>query len=302
MKRSYILLICLGFLSTCQYRAEKRALQAKIDSLEIENQQLSSGQLKMTMTVEEYRLALGEINKNLASIDETKALVRSLSPETGQQDAPVIESIQQHMINIGALLENSRLKIVALDKHLEKLGKDSADKNKELLALDTKLKEMAERFLKKEMEMYDLEEELRAQISNMQIIMDEQLKKSHQLEALLNRAFYIKGTSKELRELGIIKQEGGFIGLGRVKVLNASAPSTLFEQVKKDQTLSIVLSCKKAKLITSHPEDSYTFQGDSLIDRLYIRDPSFWRNTNYLVIEVDKEVGPGKDDDVYPAL
>lgn len=302
MRRSYILLICLGFLTTCQYRAERRALQARIDSLEIENQQLRGGQLQMTMTVEEYRQALDDINKNLAAIDETKALVRSLTPETRQKDVAVTESIQQHMFNISALLENSRLKIVALDKHLEKLGKDSADKNNELLALDLKLKDMAERFLKKEMEMYDLEEELRAQISNMQIIMDEQLKKSHALEALLNRAFYIKGTSKELKELGIIKQEGGFIGLGRVKVLNASAPSTLFQQVKKDQTLSIDLSCKKAKLITSHPEDSYIFQGDSMIDRLYISDPSFWRNTNYLVIEVDKEVGPGKHGDIYPAL
>ena len=290
MKRLCIILLGLVLISACQYRAENKALQAKVDSLQAENQQLLSGQAKMVTTVDQYQQVLDEVHKNLESMDETKALVRSLTPETvGKDDNKVIENIREHMLNISALLENSRVKIIALDKRLDELRRYSSNKSDELLALDEKMKVTTDRFLKKEKEMYDLEEELRAQLSNMQIILDEQVNRSQELEAMLNRAFFIKGTSKQLKDLGIIKQEGGFIGLGRVKVLNAAASNTLFEQIKKDQTSSIKLSCKKAKLITTHPDESYTFQGDKMIDRLQIKDPSFWRNTNYLVIEVDQE-------------
>ncbi len=290
MKTIFILCLCLGFSGACTSKRENIALKAKVDSLTIENEKISKGQIQMAATVSNYEEVLEDIDKNLESIDEATALVRTLTPESEEKDESTIDNIKGHIANISVLLENSRLKIITLDKNLNTLRKESGNKSDELLALDEKIKTLTNRLLKTEMEMYDLEEELRAQISNLQIILDEQLARSAELEAIVNRVYYIKGTGKALKELGIIKKEGGFIGLGQVKVLNATASPALFEQIRKDQISSIDLSCRKAKLITTHPAESYSFLGEDIIEKLRIEDnESFWRNSNYLVIEVDKE-------------
>lgn len=156
--------------------------------------------------------------------------------------------------------------------------------------MDQKIQSLADQLLTKEQEYFALEDELMFEIEGLRIMLDEEMEHSAELAAILNRAYYITGTSKQLKEMGIIKKEGGFIGLGRVKVLNATAPTSLFTEIKKDQTDMVDLSCKKAELITSHPIDSYSFQADT--DRIsglsIINAKEFWKNSNYLVIEVNE--------------
>jgi hypothetical protein len=292
MKTLSVILISLSFLSACntKVKEENNALKAEIESLRNENISLKNGNVEITTSIESYKKTIDEINKNLASIDKTGVLIRKISPNGDDIiDESVNESIKQHIANITALLDNSRLKIIDLDKNLNRLRKESGNKSEEILVLDEKIQHLSNLILMKEQEFSDLEEGLRDEIEGLHIILEAEMELTDKLSEILNRAYYIVGTSKQLKDLGIIQKEGGFIGLGRVKVLNASAPTSLFVEIKKDQTNMLNLSCKKATLITPHSVDSYSFQGDTnLLSALSIDNPKeFWKNSNYLVIETN---------------
>ncbi len=284
MKTIITLLLGLAVLAACTPKLEKENMDLKA-----ENDSLKSGNTVLVTTVDSYDELLKEIDKNLASIDETSALVRDLGVESGSRDEDVEENIKKHIRNIGVLLENSRLKIISLDKNLNELRKNAGDQSEEILKLDQRVKTLANNLLQKESEMTALEKELRNEIMDLELMLYDEMAKSMDLRAILNRVFYIAGTAKELKDRGVIQKQGGFIGLGKVKVLNAQASDTLFTQLKKDDIRNIDLFCKKAQLITTHPDESYAFalDRDDRVNNLTIlnRD-AFWKNTNYLVIEV----------------
>ena len=293
MKTLFVLLMSIAFLCGCdtKVKEENTTLKAEIESLRNENSNLKQGNVELTTSIDSYQKIIDEIDKNLASIDKTGALVRKLTPGEGEiLEVTANESIKQHISNISALLDNSRLKIINLDKNLNNLRKESGDKSEEILALDQKIQDLSNQIITKEQEFANLEERLRDDLEGLHIILEEEMERTAELSAIINRAYYITGTSKQLKELGIIQKEGGFIGLGRVKVLNANAPTSLFKEIKKDKTNMLNLSCKKANLITPHSVDSYSFQGDTnILTGLSIDKPEeFWKNSNYLVIEINQ--------------
>jgi hypothetical protein len=112
------------------------------------------------------------------------------------------------------------------------------------------------------------------------------LKIAEDLKEMVNRAFYFNGSSNELLTKGIIEKEGGFIGIGRVKVLNANSPEALFNKVSKETTDSLVFKTKSLKLITDHPAESFTIKEGKDQSVLKIVDKkAFWKQGNYLVIQ-----------------
>jgi len=103
----------------------------------------------------------------------------------------------------------------------------------------------------------------------------------------LNTAFYAVGTSKELRDNGVLTKEGGVAGLGGVNKLNTSdLKKDYFTQIDIMRTQEIPLAAKKAKLVTTHPEGSYKL--DLASGKLVITDANaFWSISKYLVVVVD---------------
>jgi hypothetical protein len=87
----------------------------------------------------------------------------------------------------------------------------------------------------------------------------------------------------------VLTKEGGFIGMGKAEKLKADFNKTYFTQVDVSETTSIPLACKKAKLITVHPTESYKFDGpEGKIEKLIITNTEeFWSTSKYLVIVVD---------------
>ena len=53
---------------------------------------------------------------------------------------------------------------------------------------------------------------------------------------------------------------------------------------------SLPLNSKKAKLLSTHPSDSYTLEaGDDGMQTLKINNPSaFWKQTKYLVVMINE--------------
>ncbi|MFQ3215206.1 MAG: chromosome segregation ATPase [Marivirga sp.] len=287
-KSILVVVVCsVAFLGcNSKVKEENIALKAKVDSLETVNQKLSAGQTVLSTSIENYEKALNEIDQTLAEIASNQKEVSLLKNEL-KVDKTNAESIKDRISNIQEMLEISRKKIMNLDKNLNTLRKQSGAKSEEILALDNKLKQASLDLLKKETELLLMRESLEMELSEMGQDLGKQVNISNDLRNTLNRVYYFVGEAKVLQEKQIVNKEGGFIGLGKVKIVNANASSNLFQKANKETFDTIELNKRSAKMISNHPEGSYQFTGVDTVERLKIIDKeAFWKDSNYLVIEV----------------
>jgi len=98
-----------------------------------------------------------------------------------------------------------------------------------------------------------------------------------------NTVYYIFGTEKELKAKGIIIEEGGAIGLGRVPVLKQDMSSSGFTTTDLTTLHEIPLTGSFVKMVTLHPEKAYKLAHSSP-DKIIITDPQdFWSKSKYMV-------------------
>lgn len=99
----------------------------------------------------------------------------------------------------------------------------------------------------------------------------------------LNTVYYIIGTSKELKNLGLTESAGLFSS----RKLTTSGFSTEgFTQVDKRNFTELVIDDKSIKVLSSHPEESYTLEKIEKTTKLTIIDSEkFWSNSKFLVIK-----------------
>ncbi|MEM7551439.1 MAG: hypothetical protein AAF363_17285 [Bacteroidota bacterium] len=275
----FLLIALIGF--SCGTKKENKELRAEVQRLTEENDALKQGKTSLTASIEGYKSFIDEIEKNFADIDSDQKGIASLNKEL-KNNKDVSEKIKARLQNIKMLMENSRLKILTLDGSLKKLRIDNKGKSEELLELDEEVKRLISQILHKDEEI----EKLGDQYNILENLYELEQAHSKELESILNRAHYVIASTKELKNMGVIEKEGGFIGLGRVKVINADAPAELFKQIRKDETKEIIIQAKKHELISSHPEASYEIKKDGeSFEKLIIKDAdAFWRKGNYLII------------------
>ena len=110
--------------------------------------------------------------------------------------------------------------------------------------------------------------------------------------AALHSAFYIVGKSKDLQDAKIIDRKGGLLGIGKTSKLNDNFDNSKFTQIDYTQMSSIPVNGGDVKIITSHPNDSYTLDNDLkakyLVKNILITNPEkFWSVSKYLVVVKD---------------
>jgi chromosome segregation ATPase len=295
--KTYTLIIFAAFMmafTSCQTKTKKEnaELKQQLEVLKGENEKLRRSSGKMEVSIDKYKKTLAEIDNNLAGIAENQALVGELKKELKEtKNADIAKTINSRISNIRAMMENSRIKIMNLDKSLSQLRQQAGAKSDEILALDQRLSETSKRLIDKQSEITELRNSLEKQLEELGVELENQILLATELKNNLNRAYYLVSDSKTLREKDIVNKEGGFIGLGRVKVINAEASDSLFNRAEKDKLKTVELGSKKAKLITSHPEGSYELvEVENKIERINILNAdAFWKDSNYLVIEVNKK-------------
>jgi len=282
-----ILLVAVIIVSCGESKEQKEiaVLKAEVEALKSENDSLRTGDVKMQVSIQNFTASLKEIEQNLASIDENKTMLAKLSTESPDEES-VKENINKRIAKIKELMQNSKLKILTLDKALVKLRQESGDKSTEILALDQKIKLLINNLVEKDSMMSNMDDKL----YDMEALYALEKEVTAELSNILNRAYFLMGTSKDLDTKGVVTKEGGFIGLGKIKVINANASDSLFTKIKKDRVEEVYINAKKAKLISNHPEGSYNFvKTDDIVEVLQITNKElFWKEGNYLVVEVEK--------------
>ena len=291
MKNLFFTIVVLSTLFFSCKNDEGPQKNREADSLALINNSLYKQLASQDSTNKLFIGAFNEIQDNLDSIKmKEKMIVESSRSEDienkKEQIKSSIQSIYEYMArNRGALASlNAKLKRAQANQmHPHSFITEMQSVIDRLTAqLDSKDKELAD---------------LRAQLEKMKIDFDAltnnfkaKEEESNQKTAELNTAYYIKGTAKELKEKGIIAKEGGFIGIGKSVKLNNGLQKSQFTKVDILELTSIPLKCKKAKVISTHPEVSYKIVGDEKgksVDKLEITNPKeFWSESKFLVIEI----------------
>jgi len=297
MKKLLLLMLIPAMLMTvsCNKMKEENArLKSKNDSL------LALGFQKDT-TVMEFVRAFNEIQSNLDSIKMKENIISQNTKGGTEVQSSAREQITGDINAIYQLLEKNRAQVASLKKQL----KGSTAKVAELEAMITNLeKSIAE----KDAEIADLKDQLGKlnikvadlgnQVTNLNANVDnlsaENKAKQQAIDektAALNTAYFVVGTTKELKEKKVIDKTGGFIGIGRSKTVTADFDKTNFTKTDITVFTELPINKKKAVLLSNHPTGSYKLVSTAdkkLVEKLVILNyTDFWSRSKYLVVTAD---------------
>lgn len=242
-----------------------------------------------------------DLESTIAEIEENLRLIKEKRNQLALVDVENTASRKEALLNdinaLNEMLEANQQKVEDLEKKLKQSGVETASLkrritvlNETITAQNTEITQLKEVIQQKDFQMSDLHKKVAAINKKVEQQMDTLTRRQQQLDAQteqLNRAWYIVGTQKDLKSKGVMTKEGGFLGIGKQKTLS-NADNALFTEVDIRQLKTILLMCRKARLITEHPSGSYKFAEDGkTITELQILDAAqFWKISKYAMIEI----------------
>lgn len=271
---------------------QTEALQSELDSLmtivEQQNQDL-----------EFYQSCLFLVSDGLDSI--ARADNNLVAVASNKEKTVTRESIKQDLDAYASLLTRQRERINTLERQMTEGNKD----RERMRGIINMLKQQVE---EKDATIQKLQEKIETKDFNIALLLDEinllhakiadrdqkiadrdqKIKKGEEAldvaREMINEAYYLIGTSKELKESGVLK--GKFFGKSKVNV--DEIKSSKFTQIDIRNFNKLVVDSKKITLKSQHPSTSYEIQTDKKngISTLVILDENaFWDQTRYLIIQ-----------------
>lgn len=298
MKKFLFLFAIAPFVISCN--------QDKLDALEQENADLKNKSAEFKAgwdaainDVSYYMKTMNDIDSTLIEIKKTEGLIDAAMHAEGRSKEQQRDDINANIATLNELIQKNKALVNELDKKYR-------NGNLKIKELEQKVTMLNEQLAQKEADLASLKSELEAakfQINNLNTelatitsakqLLEEQ--NNQQAKVIsdqtdeLNTAYYISGTYKELKELGIVDKEGGFIGIGANKELVNNFDASAFTKVDIRKFKDLPINAKSAKVITKHTTDSYTLvEGDKTIENLIIDNPDeFWKTSKFLVVLTD---------------
>lgn len=286
MKKIFFALAVVALMASCKTEGTggPGGSNPEVDSLVRANEKLRAELDGKDSAMNASIRTLNEIEDNLSLIRQKEGMIntsRNNDPElAADQKDRIIEEIQI----INSLMEENKAKIASLRGKLKKADMKIGELEKMIENLLTKIEDQEQTIasLRDELAKYDIAmDELTATLNETMAVVEEK-------EAELNTAFYVIGSTRELKEQGIITKEGGFIGLGKIKKLREDFNKDYFTQIDILKVNEITLGGKDVEILTTHPAGSYKLTGEKVKEKLVISDAkSFWSVSKYLVVVVD---------------
>jgi vacuolar-type H+-ATPase subunit I/STV1 len=289
-KLLFVMVIPVILLATgCNQQKEEIArLKAKNDSL------LAVGFVKDS-NVMQFVNAFNDIQSNLDSIKKKEMIIsKTTQGNTEVKGAPkdqinsdinVIYSLMQKnremVASLRSKLKKSGAHVAELQKMIDNLTKQNEEKEAQIVQLKDELAKM-------NIKVQDLNTKVGDLSTNVENLNTQNQQKQQVIEektAELNTAYYVIGTTRELKDKKIITKAGGFIGLGRSKGLTPDLNKNYFTRVDITKLKAIPIMKNKVSIVTSHPKTSYHLTGKNSADSLIITNPNeFWSLSKVLVI------------------
>lgn len=231
--------------------------------------------------------SFNEIQQGFDLINEAEGRVNMMQSTAEGNSSR--ENIRENMEFIQQTLEENRRKIEELTQKLNtssinssKLKETINGLTRQLQEKDAELTKLRAQLAEKDMMIEELGTTVNSlKDENAQVRQQkeetEQIAKNQ--DSQLNTAWYVFGTSKELKEQGI---------LSKGEVLQGNYNKSYFTKIDIRKVNVIALESKSARLLTTHPAGSYTLLKDSKGEyTLRITDAAkFWSVSKYLVVKV----------------
>ena len=228
-----------------------------------------------------------EIQQGFDLINEAEGRVNMM--RMGAENNNSAENIRENMQFIQETLDENKRKVEELQSKLKSSSINSAKLKEAINSLTQQLTEKNAELEKLRAQLAEKDvkiEQLSGTVTNLQTEnaqvkqqRDETAQIARNQDAQLNTAWYVFGTSKELKAEGI---------LSKGEVLQGNYNKNYFTQIDIRKVNVIPLESKSASILTNHPAGSYTLLKDSKGKyTLRITDVAqFWSVSKYLVVKV----------------
>jgi myosin heavy subunit len=287
--KKYLLLLIIPFFFACE---QKPKPNPEVEALKIENQKLMSQSVQKDSAYSQLFESLNQIEQNLSLIRNKQKLIQEGSRAGVEMKVDVREKIADNIKAINDLMARNKSMIKSLNGKMKDLDIQNEGFKKTVESL-------TETVAQKETEIADLKSKLQAmnftvetlnsRIDTLKSVNQAKDQKiASQIEAM-NTAYYVLGNKKELTAQGIVKKEGGLLGIGKTTKVAGDFNKDYFTKIDITKTTEFVIGAKTAKLLTVHPSDSYRFEGSKKrVEKLIITNPEkFWKAAKYLVVLID---------------
>jgi len=236
--------------------------------------------------------SFNDIEDNLSTIREKQGVISMNTSGDVESEVTRRERIIDDMQMINEMMEANKKKMRDFEWQINSLVKEQKSNKIKLADFQKMIDRLNSMIEVKDSEIATLKNDLLSMnmsLDSLALAYDIQAIVVEEQAISLNTGFFCYGTFKELEEKGVITKKGGFIGIGKTEQLKQDFNTDYFTQVDITETESIDLFSKKAKILTSHPSDSYELEGDEeSVDKLIILDPiKFWSASKYLVVVVE---------------
>ena len=237
--------------------------------------------------------AVSSIEDNLQAIKEKENII-ALTANGNESKQSREEKINEDIQMIYSMLLDNREQVSNLQLQLKKANVKRKELQQMIASLESKLQEKDEEILRltHELESSNLKiEGLTSLVANLNASIDslrrEDALKNATIEGqneALNTAYYVIGSEKELKDMGVLDKRGKF-AVGSKKT-RKDFDNSVFTRIDiREKTTFDLNGAKKARVVTAHPLDSYTIHGQKPVDKLVVDNYyKFWSSSKYLVI------------------
>lgn len=288
---SMIILVAAGTVAWLLYNNHQDEQLALMDS---ERSSFNEILTVRDSTLNDWLQTFTQIENDLNTLKQKESLITFSNQGNVEFTTARKEQILQDIKSISMLLDENRKKLASLSAQLRNSGREMKGLQEMIATLETKMlgheteiAALTNTVGEKDVEIGELNilaSELRTTVTEKEVVISNQT-------AEMNKAYLASGSFKDLKEMGIVSKDGGFLGLGRTESLVNDVTDSLFAQIDITELRLIPVNSRDAKLITEHPTNSYTFvrEDDNNIAHIEIKDPEqFWKISRYAVIELKK--------------
>jgi len=291
MKKLFYHLFCVALsgVTILSFQAcgenQTEALQSQVDSLTATIEQ-------QNQDLEFYQSCLFLVSDGLDSI--AKADNNLIAVASSKEKTITRESIRQDLDAYASLLTRQRERINQLERQMSEGGKDRERMQGIINLLNKQIEE-------KDATIQHLQKKIETKDFNINLLLDEinhlnatvaaqkqELKSKEQIievaQEMLNEAYYIVGSSKELKQAGVL--QGKFLAKSKVNVDEIDA--SVFTKIDISKFHQLTIQSKKITIKSQHPSTSYRITTDKkngITTLEILEEQDFWSISRFLIIQ-----------------
>lgn len=282
MKKVFLYGMLAMTLASCDQAAQKAmdaAMTETIDSLTKVNEQKDNEINDMLSTLNDIQEGFREITEAEGRVTVAKQGEGATSKARIKENMQFIQTTMaqnRELINkLRQQVRQSSVKGDELKRTIENMIAQMEAKDAELAALRQELEQ-------KDVYIAELGEQVTSLSEDVSVLKDDNAQKDQTISTQdkeLNTAWFVFGTKSELKANNILKSG---------EVLQENFNRDYFTKIDIRVDKEIKLMSRDAKLLTNHPNGSYTLERDANKQYvLRITNPQqFWSTSKYLVVQV----------------